>query len=433
MKDNLDYKLCTNRVLSTIAIDVTPILPGGENGGAKVFVLELIRGLARMAPKAEFILLTQAVSHDELASLDCKNVRRMMVVGAHDSAGSQPHALSLYRNLVPRLPGFVRRRLAQGAYNVSRLLKRTGGRRVLRQIGANLLFCPFTAPTFFDRSVPTVCTIYDLQFATYPQFFEPEDIAYRKCTFLDACRKATMLVAISDYSRETAIAYGKLSPNRIKTIALRMAKRMPPSDSTAGDILDRLCVSPQRYLLYPANLWRHKNHEMLLAAFGMACARGLPQDIKLVCTGAICVRRDFILSAAAAFGLAHRVVFPGYLSNVELSVLLNSAGGLVFPSLYEGFGLPVLEAMAAGVPVACSNVTSLPEVAGNAAVFFDPKKPIDIAQALIDVVLDKSLRRQLVEDGYRQADLFSDTVRMVSEYWCVFESVLSGHQEARPG
>jgi glycosyltransferase involved in cell wall biosynthesis len=419
-------------VQMNIVIDVTPILPGGDNGGAKLFVLELIRGLARMAPQAEFILLTQAVSHDELASLDCKNVRRMMVVGAPDSAGSQSLLRNLYRNLTPRLPAFVRRRVANSAHKVSELLKCAGGNHILRQIGADLLFCPFTAPNFFDRSVPAVCTVYDLQFATHPQFFEPADVAYRKCALLDACFKATMLVAISDFTKDSVIAYSQLAPNRIKTIALRMAQRMPPAEATTTDILDRIGVSPQCYLLYPANFWKHKNHEMLLTAFGMACTQGLPQDIKLVCTGETSVRSDFILSTAAAFGLAHRVAFPGYLSNAELSVLLKSAGGLVFPSLYEGFGLPVLEAMATGVPVACSNVTSLPEVAGNAAVFFDPKKPIDIAHALINLVLDKSLRRQLIEDGYRQAGLFSDTDRMVSEYWRVFESILSGRREARP-
>ena len=376
----------------TIAIDVTPILPGGENGGAKVFVLELVRGLCQQLPHVQFLLLTQAASHDELAILDRDNVRRLLVVGALGTTSGKPHARSSYTALASRLPAFVRRRLAQGVYKVTGLLKRRGGRRVLRQIGADLLFCPFTAPTFYDRSVPTVCTVYDLQFATYPQFFEPEDVAYRKNTFLDACRKATMLVAISDYSRNTAMAYGKLPSTRIKTVALRMAQRMPSSQCDDMDIFERLGVAPQRYLLYPANFWKHKNHEMLLTAFGMACSQDLPHDIKLVCTGAPGARRDFIQRAASAFSLEHRIVLPGYLSNVELSALMGNAGGLVFPSLYEGFGMPVLEAMAAGVPVACSNVTALPEVAGNAAVFFDPKRPLEIAPVLVDLILDEPLR-----------------------------------------
>jgi len=390
-------------------------------------VLELIRGLSRIAPQAEFILLTQAASHDELANLDGKNVRRMLIAGQQDSLGGQAHAQRLYLNQVYRLYNYVRCRLIQGVCKVGRLFKYVGGHHVLLKIGADLLFCPFTAPTFFEQGIPTVCTIYDLQFATYPQFFEPEDVAHRKNAFLNACQKATLLVAISDYSRGSAVAYGKLAPNQIKTIALRMAQRMLPVKSEASNILDRIGVSPQRYLLYPANFWQHKNHEILLTAFQMACTQGLPQDIKLVCTGAPNSRKAFIQTVAEAFDLGHRIVFPGYLSNTELSTVLSDACGLVFPSLYEGFGLPVIEAMAAGVPVACSNVTSLPEVAGNAALFFDPKKPDDLAHALIDLVNDRALRHQLIENGHRQAKLYSDTERMVSEYWGVFESILSGH------
>lgn len=408
-----------------IAIDVTPILPGGENGGAKVFVLELIRGLALANPHVQFVLLTQAASHDELSNLDHENVRRVMVVGSLESVGSQPHVQSLYRKQVARLPAMIRRRMAHAAYMVSGLLKRGGTRRVLKQLGADLLFCPFTAPTFFDRRIPTVCTIYDLQFAAYPQFFEPEDVAYRKSTFLDACRKAEMLVAISDYSRESAIAFAKLAPGNVTTIALRMAERMPADTNEASGILDQLGLEPARYLLYPANFWRHKNHEMLLTAFGMACANGLPKDIKLVLTGAPGSRKEFIQAATVAMGLGDRFVFPGYLSDTALSVVLNHACGLVFPSLYEGFGLPVLEAMSSGVPVTCSNVTALPEVAGDAAIFFDPRKPFDISQALVSLVSDEVLRRQLIAKGTMRAKLFSDTDRMVSEYWQLFEDAMN--------
>ncbi len=413
----------------TICIDVTAVLPGGENGGAKPFVLELISGLARMAPKAEFVLLTRASSHQELATLDRGNLRRVTLVGAPDPGAGIDDARSRSGTLGSRLPGVVRRRFAQGAYHVSRRLKRLGRRRILSRIGADLLFCPFTAPVFSVRNVPTVCTIYDLQFADYPQFFEPEDRAHRRGAFVDACGRAAMLVAISDCTRASAIACGRLAPDRITTIALRMKQRPPPSATRAAEVLDRLGLVARNYLLYPANFWRHKNHEMLLAAFGMACARGLPPDTMLVCTGVPGARRDFVRSAAAAFGLAHRVAFPGYLGDGEFTTVLASAGGLIFPSLYEGFGMPVVEAMAAGVPVACSDATSLPEVAGDAALLFDPRRPDAIAQALLDLVLDHPLRLRLIEAGYRRAVHFSDADRMILEYLGVFEQVLRGRRE----
>src|SRR5262249_26509 len=145
--------------------------------------------------------------------------------------------------------------------------------------------------------------------------------------------------------------------------------------------LKRLGLAPQRYVLYPANFWKHKNHEMLFTAFGMACAdAGLDKDIKLVCTGAPGARQQWLIEAARAMNLQDRILFPGFLPTAELARLLANCRGVVFPSLYEGFGLPVIEAMAASVPVACSNTTSLPEVAADATILFDPRVPADIAE-----------------------------------------------------
>ncbi len=177
----------------------------------------------------------------------------------------------------------------------------------------------------------------------------------------------------------------------------------------------------QQYLLYPANFWKHKNHEMLLTAFGMARAQGLPEYVKLVCTGAPGERRDWLMRATAGLGLDSCVVFPGYLPDLELSALLANARGVIFPSLYEGFGLPVVEAMAAGIPVACSNATSLPEVAGDAAIVFNPKMPTEISAAILSLTLDESLRERCIAAGRVRASEFLDSRRMAQEYWRVFQ------------
>ena len=103
---------------------------------------------------------------------------------------------------------------------------------------------------------------------------------------------------------------------------------------------------------------------------------------------------------------ADHILFPGYLANAELLALVTNSAGVIFPSLYEGFGLPVIEAMATGVPVACSNVTSLPEVAGDAAILFDPRIPEQIAQAMISLAHDKELTARLVQAGDARAANF---------------------------
>jgi glycosyltransferase involved in cell wall biosynthesis len=412
--------------LSRVAVDLTPVLPGGDNGGAKIFVLELLSHLADIAPATQFVLLTHAATHDELASLDRPNVSRRMVIGAPStSAPGGPAGRSRFAALATRVaPGTPRRLLKLASklgYRINAALKRRGANSLLRDLEVNLLFCPFTAPTYFERGIPAVCTIYDLQYKTYPEFFTPADVVHRDQTFIDACTRATALAAISDYSRNSAILYGQLQPARIRTIHLRIGRRFASRSGLNVQALDRLSLSPKRYLVYPANFWKHKNHEMLLTAFGMACSSGqLDPDVKLVCTGAPGARQQWLIAAAKAMNLEQRILFPGYLPDAELGGLLAKCSGVIFPSLYEGFGLPVIEAMATGIPVACSNTTSLPEVAGDAAILFDPRVPSEIADAIISLVNDETLCARLIQAGNGRVEEFSDSELMANQYWELF-------------
>ncbi len=408
----------------TVAIDVTPVLPGGANGGAKHFVLELLSGLAESEPHAKFVLLTHPTSYEELSVLDGPNVRRVLVADAPrsqiDGHAGPPGTIQslrlLYGRCYPLLPAVARRGLARLAYQANGWIKRGRGSGLPSRLGADVLFCPFTAPTFHERGIPTVCTLYDLQFAAYPQFFDDADFAYRRSVTLDAARKAAMLVAISDFSRDAAIAYAGIDPNRIESVYLRMARRFGCTSAGGANLLARLGLAPGNYLIYPANFWRHKQHEMLLTAFGMACSNGLPRGIRLVLTGAPGRRQEFLRGAARAMGFGDRVVFPGYVDDEDLAILLEHARGLVFPSLYEGFGLPILEAMAAEVPVACSNSTALAEIASDAALLFDPRKPVAISHAILRLVLDCELRQDLIARGRVRARAFSARERMIDDY-----------------
>jgi glycosyltransferase involved in cell wall biosynthesis len=410
--------------LRTILVDLTPLLPGGENGGAKIFVLELLRDLAELAPETQFVLLTRSSSHEELAQLDRANVRRMMMfnIGSRETMQLLPQ---LYRWGMAHLPGRLRAAFGKLAYSLKRRIKR-GGRSttVLQNLGADLLFCPFTAPSYFVPSIPTVCTIYDLQYRVHPEFFSAADVAQRSLTMQEAMDRSSALVAISEYTRRAALDYGRLDPDKITTIHLQLARRNTPM-SKGTSVLNALGLSASGYLIYPANFWKHKNHEMLLTAFGMARRAGLPEEIRLVCTGAPGERQRWLQEASRRLGLENHVLFPGYLSDAELSELMANCAGLIFPSLYEGFGLPIIEAMAAGVPVACSNMTSLPEVAGDAAMLFDPRIPEEVANAIVALINDKARITKLVEAGKRRAMGFLDSKSMARQYWMVFDRVVA--------
>ncbi len=416
--------------INNIAIDLTPILPGGENGGAKIFVMELIKQLALLAPKTSFILLTQQASHAELAALDTHNIKRVQVLGNQELRSVQKKIRKYVEQSFFIFPRRINIRINRLISTVDSKIKKIGHSSLLHNLRADLLFCPFTAPTYSEVGIPTVATIYDLQYKKYPEFFSPLDVAHRERVFLEACKRGAMLSAISNYSREKAIDYGKLDPKKIRTIYLRMAKRISIASGLGDSVLMRFGLVTGKYFIYPANFWKHKNHEILLTAFGMACTQGLPSDIKLICTGAPGERSIFLSNAVKEMNLEGRIIFPGFVSTQELSGLMSNSLGMIFPSLYEGFGLPVMEAMAAGVPVACSNLTSLPEIAANAAIVFDPRVPSQIAKAMIKLEGDEDLRSSLIKLGQNRAPLFSDSKKMAQEYWSLFNDAVN-HYERR--
>jgi len=159
-------------------------------------------------------------------------------------------------------------------------------------------------------------------------------------------------------------------------------------------------------------------------------------DLKLALTGAPSPRRDELAEAVRRMGLAQHVIFPGYLGEADYAALLAGAAGLLFPSLFEGFGMPVLEAMSAGVPVLCGNLTSLPEIAGpepSAALLFDPRRPAEIAAAIERFENDPALRPELIERGRRRAAEFLQPAAMAARYWEVFEDAVRAPAERPAG
>lgn len=417
------------KTLKIIAVDLTPVITGGENGGAKVFVLELLSTLARLKPEVMFILLTRASAHKELASLDRKNMKRMMVLD--DSLPTAPEDIQAQENddtqgishLILRLKCTLKRWKSSLSNSAQGPIIATG--TTLKEMNVDLLFCPFTSLHLAEPGIPSVSTVYDLQYKTYPEFFYPDEVVHRNRVFIEACERAALLTAISEYSRKSAINHGNLEPERIRTIHLRMANRITSCNHIDSSLFDRLGITSDNYLLYPANFWKHKNHEALLEAFSMATHERLPANMKLVCTGAPGERQQFLIGKTLSMELDDRIVFPGYLPNNELALLLSHCRGIIFPSLYEGFGLPVIEAMAAGVPVACSNTRALPEVTAGAALLFDPESPEQIANAIVSLSIDEALRTRLAKQGVLRAQEFSDQERMAHDYWMLFDDAIN--------
>ncbi len=166
---------------------------------------------------------------------------------------------------------------------------------------------------------------------------------------------------------------------------------------------------------------------MLLTAINLFFRSHPESDLKLVLAGAPGKRMDFLRLAADRMGLADQVVFTGYLNADEMSAVLQGCMALIFPSLFEGFGIPVLEAMQFGKPVLCSQVTSLPEVCGEAALYFDPRLPDEIVHAIEQIVYEKGLVENLAKEGQQQAHQFSDSDQWARDYFKLLEDAFKGN------
>lgn len=372
-----------------IGVDLTALLPGGLNGGAKLVALEVVRGLSRLAPQWHFVLLTSPPCHDELAGLESENISRHLVA---------PESTAL-SDLVDVRP-------------------------------LKALLCPMTAPPFFDPRVPLVSVIHDLQYLTYPQFFTEEERAQRDGSFRRAARRAAHLVAVSEYVRGTVIREAGVEPERITAIYNGFTSRFPAVDDEAlYAALDRFGVRREGYFIYPANCWEHKNHAVLLAAYALYRARHPDSRIALVLTGAERPDPAALLETARRMGLAGWVKWLGFVPDADLAALLVGCRATIFPSLYEGFGMPILEAMALGRPVACSNVTAMPEVTAGAALLFDPRRPAEVAEAMERLASDGELVASLIARGAERVQRIGGVSLMSRRYLEVLESVLAGPRQ----
>jgi glycosyltransferase involved in cell wall biosynthesis len=258
----------------------------------------------------------------------------------------------------------------------------------------------------FQTDVPTIYAPHDLQHLHLPQLFSAAAIARRETQYRALCERASIVTVMSSWGRDDIIAQYGLPPEKVRVVPWSGAIEAYdlPTESQIAAARDRLAL-PERFALYPAKVWPHKNHLRLVAALKLLRERGV--DVPVILTGDQPGAEVPVLAEAEDLGVADLVHFVGFVTSAELVALYRMARIMVFPSLFEGWGLPVVEAMSAGLPVACSNVTCLPAVTAGAAELFDPADTAAIAAAIARVWLDDRLRERLIADGRARAACFS--------------------------
>jgi glycosyltransferase involved in cell wall biosynthesis len=407
--------------MALIAVDMTPVFPDGRNGGAKIFALELLKSLREMGSEDRFLILTASWNHQELSVLDSANMARLCVL-------KQPNVSPM--RLGSRLNSRWLRKLKKiYVFFRCHFPYRFSDRLKLSSLGVDLLFCPFTAPTYAQSGIPVVSVIYDLQHLAYPSFFNSDEISIRQRFLDDVKSKTDHIVCISEAVRQSVYDNFDVDPHKTHVVPISIHSRLPKLETQRLETeLDALGIGQNPYMFYPANFWHHKNHRMLLTALGMYLSQNTKSKIELVFTGTILDKERDLRDAVSRMGLGDKVHFLGYLETNQLAAVWQGCEFLIFPSLYEGFGIPLLEAMYYGKPILCSNVTSIPEIAQDAALYFDPRDPREIANCLEKISDNPVLRDDLVHRGYHRVSAF-DPVDMTREYVEIFDSA---KKEPRP-
>jgi len=271
------------------------------------------------------------------------------------------------------------------------------------------------------RGVPAVLTVHDLIFRHLPTHHKPLNRCYLNLTMPLYCRRAAHIIAVSESTRRDLLAAYDLPSAKVSVVHEAADPRFRPQPPEALSAVRARHGLPERYLLFVGTIEPRKNLVRLLSAFETVHAAGLTDGLLVVGRrGWLCDEFFVRLEASPA---RRAVLLPGYLPDEDLPAIYAAAQALVFPSLYEGFGLPLLEALACGTPVACSNTSSLPEVAGEAALYFDPTNTEALIGAVRRLLTDRPLQEELRRRGLAQAARFS-WQRAAVETTAIYNSIL---------
>lgn len=258
----------------------------------------------------------------------------------------------------------------------------------------------FPTQIAYLTNVPSIYQPWDLQHLHYPQFFTRTDILTREKQYRTFSHQAAVIAIQTEWGKQDLIKQYGVDEAKVRVVRWGSVFEAytAPSQQDIQDTRQELNL-PQRFLVFPAVTWPHKNHEVIIRS--IARIRTTEQSLHAVFTGATTGYKDHLLRLANELGVLDRIHFVGFVTPKQLSAIFSIAVTMVFPSKFEGLGLPILEAFHAGLPVLSSNATVLPEVVGDAALLFDPDSPDELASLLCRVSESTDLQAQMIKRGRR--------------------------------
>jgi glycosyltransferase involved in cell wall biosynthesis len=376
--------------MTPLRVCVDARLGGGRFGGVEQVVTGVAAGLSRLEQGSDAYLFLTNAGEDEWLRPYLGGPCRPL----HSRLG-RPRRLAraAKQALWERLP-VVGPRLAV-----------RGSDGTIEAAGVEVVHFPFQDALLTE--VPSLYQPHDLQHLHLPELFSRWMYERREVIYRTHCQRATTVITMTSWGREDLISSYGLPANKVWVVpgASILPEYPAPSTRDLEELRSRLSL-PEGFLLYPAQTWPHKNHERLLEALALLKDReGV--EIPLVCPGRQTGHYRRIRERLRQLGLEQTTHFPGFVSTLELRGLYALATALVFPSRFEGWGLPVCEAFSAGIPVASSSATGLPDLVGDAGLIFDPDDTEQIADRALRLWRDPELRETLAGRGKRRGAEFS--------------------------
>ena len=259
----------------------------------------------------------------------------------------------------------------------------------------------FPSQVAYLTKVPSLYQPWDLQHRHLPQFFSEADLLLRNTLYPAFCHQAHVVSVQTEWGKQDLVQQFGIAPDKVVVVRCGVpVEEGTVVSASEEDQIARALQLPDVFLFYPAVTWPHKNHELLLRGLALIKQRS-GEPMHIVLTGKATAERSRLERMADQLGVLDYLHFLGFVSPQHMQVIRRRAFAMIFPSRFEGLGLPLLEAFQAGLPVLCSSATVLPEVAGDAALLFDPDSPEQMVAAIEQLRASPALRARLTEAGSR--------------------------------
>jgi glycosyltransferase involved in cell wall biosynthesis len=366
-----------------------------EGGGTRQYAVALLRSIAKDTQKNQYFILHNNEDPEVLSILK-ENVHLFHI----------PKRIGLEKKFEQNLTEFLR--IVDFIYN-----KKLGKNlriwsyvdRICKKYKIDIVHSPFQVNPFSIRA-KKIFTLHDVQELHFPEYFSPEVRENRARNWLSAINRSDKIIVSYDHVKNDLIKYFRIPKSKVEVVLLEMNNLWFNKITFENSPVAK--EKFEKYLLYPANTWPHKNHIRLIESINLLKLK-YKATINLICTGHKNENFEFIKEKIISLGLEDQVEFYGIVDENRLYCLYKNAHGVVIPTTYEAGSFPLMESILLGIPVICSNVTSLPETIGSEEYLFDPFRVENIAEKIYELWTNENLRYSNIENSRAMSERLINT------------------------